>query len=262
MDLRRLCGADPRGRTSIGHHRTTQSGCYEDVHNRTPTENPIWVRVPWTCAGSAEQVHEAAQQLPAAGRAFGILDDLNRGESSMPVRRHMHRRETPRQLRFITFSCYRRMQLLGNGAIRDLFVTHLAAARERCGFTLQAYVIMPEHVHLMLCPPQSTPVGEILRCIKQPVAQRVLSRWRELNAPVLPRITDARGDVRFWQRGGGYDRNICDEYVEKVHYMHMNPVVRGLAQAPTDWKWSSARWYDGIRDGPLSIDGAVVPMEP
>ena len=65
-------------------------------------------------------------------------------------RKKMRRWERVWQWRFLTFSCYQRLQLLGNPAIRDQMAVSLSRARDRCGFRLRAWVIMPEHVHLML----------------------------------------------------------------------------------------------------------------
>ena len=68
------------------------------------------------------------------------------------------------------------------------------------------------------------------------------ARWRELRAPILARITDAQGRLRFWQRGGGYDRLVYvdGEFPEKLGYIHTNPVRRGLVTRPELWRWSSA----------------------
>jgi putative transposase len=66
---------------------------------------------------------------------------------------------------------------------------------------------------------------------------------------------------RFWQRGGGYDRNIrtVKEMHEKIAYIHANPVRRGLVERVADWPWSSWRaWDEGI-DDPLSIDRESLP---
>jgi len=57
-------------------------------------------------------------------------------------------------LHFITFSCYQRMALLENKRARDAFVGELARVREERGFRLIGYVVMPEHVHLLLSEPQ------------------------------------------------------------------------------------------------------------
>ena len=61
---------------------------------------------------------------------------------------------------------------------------------------------------------------------------------------------------RFWHPGGGYDENVWNErpIPEILDYIHMNPVRRGLVEQPTDWTWSSARFWSGNRDVPLLMD--------
>jgi putative transposase len=168
----------------------------------------------------------------------------------------MKRQEVAGGIRFLTFSCEHRLQLLGNPAIRDLFVTRLAAAHTKFTFDLFAWVVMPEHVHLLLRPPPDVSAEEILDSLKKSVARRVIDRWQELGAPVLARITDPAGRTRFWQRGGGFDRNVRHrgEFAREVRYIHRNPVERGLVERPTDWSWSSARWWAGDRDGQVPCD--------
>lgn len=141
--------------------------------------------------------------------------------------------------------------------MRDLVAARIGEAQERCGFALRAWVVMPEHVHLIIGVRDGEwPVPRILRAIKQPVAQRVIARWRELRAPVLERITCADGRVRFWQTGGGFDRNVRneDELVGEIGYVNRNPVKRGLVEKPEEWRWSSARWFAGAREGEIAID--------
>jgi len=122
---------------------------------------------------------------------------------------------------------------------------------------LLGWVIMPEHFHMLVIPelPQWT-MPKVLQAIKGPFAQRVIGRWRQLNAPIIDRLMDWNGNVRFWQRGGGYDRNICDEgeRLEKLNYIHNNPVTRGLVANPLEWLWSSARTYAGDADSLLPVD--------
>ena len=156
----------------------------------------------------------------------------------------------------MTHSCYGRLPLFANDAIRTTFADHLARVRRRGGFQLYAWVVMPEHIHLLLTPdlPDVT-VTKVLRALKRPFAAMVLSRWRQLDAAILQRIGDNRGAPHFWQDGGGYDRNIfsVSELSEKVAYIHNNPVRRGLVRRAVDWPWSSVAWYE-LRQG--------LPMDP
>jgi len=136
---------------------------------------------------------------------------------------------------------------LGNDLLKNAFTQQLILTKEVLAFDLYAWVIMPEHFHLLLrTRHEDVAVPAILRRLKSGFAQRAISRWRELDAQILPRITDAQGRTRFWQQGGGYDRNIYseEEMIEKINYIHNNPIKRGLVENPEDWVWSSARWHE------------------
>ncbi len=152
-------------------------------------------------------------------------------------------------VRFVTFSCYDRRPLLGNPAIRDFFAEQLDASRHRHGFKLFAWVVMPEHVHLLVRPRKDATLGDALRSLKTSVAVRVIARWRQLQASILDELRTSSGTFRFWQRGGGFDRNVRtrDEFCREVQYIHLNPVARGLVTRPEEWRWSSVRWWMGER---------------
>jgi len=75
----------------------------------------------------------------------------------------------------------------------------------------------------------------------------------------LSRLTvryPTRTVLRFWQPGGGFDHHIFREktLLDVIEYLHANPVRRGLVAHPTDWVWSSARFWKGRRDVPLEMD--------
>jgi putative transposase len=119
---------------------------------------------------------------------------------------------------------------------------------------------MPEHVHILVAPREpGVEVGRFIGSIKEKTARRAVS-WLETNAPSwIRRITVWEGNRerrRFWQPGGGYDRNVRNEtaLVSMIEYIHANPVRRGLVRSPEDWEWSSAGWYAGGRDVPLAMD--------
>lgn len=169
-------------------------------------------------------------------------------------RKRLRRYEIANQPRFLTFSCYHRLPLFSNDAIKSRFVDHLGAAKARDRFHLIAWVLMPDHLHLIIVPNHAiASMDQVLTRLKGDFAREVIGRWKELDARILNRITHANGRRRFWQHGGGYDRNIRDEdeLWEKIDYIHANPVRRGLVSAIIDWPWSSARWYEGDRAGSL-----------
>jgi putative transposase len=125
---------------------------------------------------------------------------------------------------------------------------------------------MPEHAHLLIWPTTLTyDVSQILNSIKQSVSKRALLHVRREVPKFLPRMADCRpnGEIhyRFWQRGGGYDRNVIEPAAahEHVEYFHNNPVRRELCATPEDWFWSSAADYAGIRVGPLALNRESLP---
>lgn len=167
----------------------------------------------------------------------------------------------PGHAHFLTFSCYRRWPLLSKDRSRQWLIDAIDGSRNKFDFDVWAYVIMPEHVHLLIWPRQPEySLPTILAAIKRPVsrlAKEHLTATR--NSEWLEKLTVHRGqrDVfRFWQQGGGFDENLWnDRPIENViDYIHANPVRRGLVQRSTDWFWSSARSYSGIGEGPLRID--------
>ena len=177
-------------------------------------------------------------------------------------RNELERRNLVGTARYLTFSCYRRLRLFENDLIKDAFVVALSAAADRHAAAVLAWVVMPEHVHLIVyfASPDAGPdhVPVFLRSLKQPFARTVLNRWRTLNAPVLRRLHDRSGTARFWQPGGGYDLNVIgEELVEKIRYVHANPIRRGLSPDSVGWCWSSARAYRSRPDAigpPIAFD--------
>src|SRR3954470_17934981 len=108
-----------------------------------------------------------------------------------PHRRRLRRFDLRGHARFLTFSCYRRLPLLNHDAIRELFLVRLAAVCEAERVRLLGWVLMPEHVHLVVFPEtEAEPdLGRFCHSLKRPFAEAVLRRWKELRAPILARIT-------------------------------------------------------------------------
>lgn len=148
------------------------------------------------------------------------------------------------QSHFVTFSCYRRPPRLRSPTRCDLFVGKLEQTRKRFGLRVYGYVVMPEHVHLLLSEPDHELLATALQSLKLSVSKS------------LPRPGAASGEpARLWQ-SRYYDRNVRDhaEFVEKLRYIHRNPVKRGLVERPEDWPWSSFRHYATGEAGVVEIE--------
>ena len=84
-------------------------------------------------------------------------------------------------LHFVTFSCYRRLPLLGLARRRDLFLRALEAVRRQYRLVVAGYVVMPEHVHLLVGEPEQRDLSVALKALKQSVARRALAQLRRRN---------------------------------------------------------------------------------
>ncbi len=168
----------------------------------------------------------------------------------------MLRMEAAGHARYLTFSCFHRLPLLNNEQIRALFVDRLKTVCDSERVDLLAWVIMPEHIHLLVLPEGMPDLKNFTHALKRPIAEQVIRRWKLLDAPILKKITRGNG-YRYWQAGGGYDRNIFNpaEVREKIDYIHNNPIRRGLVDSATDYAWSSARYFAGCPDFKLECKG-------
>jgi putative transposase len=157
---------------------------------------------------------------------------------------------------FITTSCYQRLPLLGSRRSRDLFLGVLERVRRRYHFAVVGYVVMPEHVHLLLGEPERGDPSAVMKALKQGFARCLLRRLRrdgDEKQLALWRTPVERG--RIWQPRF-YDFVVFSEHkrVEKLRYMHRNPVKRGLVAEPQHWAWSSFRHYAYDEPGPVLVD--------
>ena len=132
-----------------------------------------------------------------------------------------------------------------------MFLDALRRVQHSHDIELFAWVVMPEHVHLLLRSGASETLERTLRSLKIVVSKRAIERWRSLDAPILARLSRPDGGHRFWLKGGGFDRTVRDdaEFSRAVRYIHRNPVERGLVERAEDWRWSSVRWWMGRREG-------------
>jgi putative transposase len=146
-------------------------------------------------------------------------------------------------LHFITFSCYRRLPLLGAARSRNIFVDVLGDVRDRFGFGLVGYVVMPEHVHLLISESKVGTPSIAMQMLKQRVSR------------LVHKETGNEKSHAFWETRF-YDFNVRTKKkkVEKLGYMHMNPVKRGLVDQPGDWIWSSYSFYQEKGEILIGID--------
>jgi putative transposase len=146
--------------------------------------------------------------------------------------------------------------LLASPRNRDLFLNVLEQVRRRYRFSVIGYVIMPEHVHLLLTEPERGNPSLVMQAIKQGFARRLLSPLRQRKH--VQQLSPWSGPVdrgHLWQPRF-YDFAVFSENkrIEKLRYIHRNPVKRGLVLEPDQWPWSSYRHYAYGEAGPVVVN--------
>lgn len=159
--------------------------------------------------------------------------------------------DAERHVHFVTFSCYRRRKLLDHPQAKRIVLGTLHAQLRRLEGKCVGFVLMPEHLHVLLWFPES---GSLSECLKQ---WKRTSSYR-LGILLKERLTAYASTTEesppVWQPRY-YDFNIFSprKLAEKLRYMHANPVRRGLAAEPCEWPWSSARFYEQGRSVGIPI---------
>lgn len=184
----------------------------------------------------------------------------------MPSR--LRRIDEPGHIHFWIISCYRRLAFLWHDAMKNVIIDGFRLLQNEFGICMNAYVIMPDHIHFILLPHR--------RGADQPIAiSLILHRFKKFVGAgakeTLRRIWKQNGGLwseplNKWARRKfpkqqvfntrGYDFNIYDfdTLLEKIDYCHKNPVTRELVDEPSQWRWSSYRYYDLDDRSVLAMD--------
>jgi len=178
--------------------------------------------------------------------AFGkkLRISLSESRTSCPLRPYvvcmpwgLKRYHETEALHFITWSCCDRQPLLGTSEKRDLLLRVLEQMRNRYRFGVVGFVVMPEHVNLLMSEPLVGNASTVIGAVKLGFTRRVMTEnpHFEQRRPEVRHPTDL--GRHFWMKRY-YDFNVYSDAKigEKLHYMHENPVVRGLVQRPEQWR--------------------------
>jgi len=144
--------------------------------------------------------------------------------------------------------------------MKELLCRAIDEARKSAGFLLFAYVIMMDHMHLLTSRPSTT--SDVLRVLKGLTARRVIDYLKagsyfDSLAKLQHQEQDRNYRYSLWQT----EKNVLPifsegMFMEKVNYIHQNPVRAGLVEKAIDYRWSSARIWQGrpMNNEPLLMD--------
>ena len=137
----------------------------------------------------------------------------------------LYRHHNTGDLHFITISCHRHSHILKSPEACNTLQRILEETRQKYLFQILGYVFMSNHIHLLLTEPDGNTLATAIQVLKQ-------------------RFSHTRTDEFVWEPRY-HDFNVFTEAkrIEKLRYMHRNPVKAGLVERPEDWPWSSFNSY-------------------
>jgi len=166
---------------------------------------------------------------------------------NLEKRRKVKHYNIPYHAHELTFSCYHRYDYLRDSYTCTILMEELNNARNKYNFSLWAYILMPNHVHILLFPKKEKyNISRILQEIKG----RTSTRYRQWILESVPEcfdnfcvISKSKKTFRLWQPGGGFDRNLWNAKAihSAINYIEANPVRAGHVKTSENWPWSSAR---------------------
>ena len=165
---------------------------------------------------------------------------------------------------YITIVTKDRLPVFKTQRMKELLCNAIDDARKSAGFLLFAYVIMMDHLHLLTNRPSTT--SDLLRVVKSLTARRVIDYLKEKG------FTSSLAKLRHQQRERNYNHSLWQVeknvlpvfsegmFMQKVNYIHQNPVRARLVECATDYRWSSGRMWHGcqLENEPLLVDRDLI----
>ena len=162
---------------------------------------------------------------------------------------------------YLTSVTHNRLAIFRADKLKEVVCKALDEARKSAGFLIFAYVVMPDHLHLLTDNAKST--SETLRYTNGIIAKRVIDYLKENNLDsclaklrIQLREREHKHSV-FQHHPNAFEIYGEDKMMEKVNYIHLNPVRAGLVKVPDDYRFSSSRqWHGKAIEDELAMDGS------
>jgi len=151
---------------------------------------------------------------------------------------------------FVTSTIANWINIFSFKGFPEIIINEFKFRREKKQFELYAYVIMPEHIHMII---YSKDIVGFMRNFKSFTAKQIINKLKENKKySVLDKLEEEKPDYKtrsqyqVWQEGF-HPKLIWDseEFIQKTNYIHFNPVKRGLVESPNEWIYSSYNFFYG-----------------
>ena len=147
----------------------------------------------------------------------------------------LERRHGTKDIHFITISCFRHTHILKSPKACNSLQKILEETRQKYLFQILGYVFMSTHIHLLITEPESAKLSTAIQVIKQ-------------------RFSRLYPDDEIWEpRYHDFNVFTTAKEIEKLNYIHQNPVTAKLAATPAAWPWSSYHSHTTHAPHPVKI---------
>jgi putative transposase len=162
---------------------------------------------------------------------------------------------------FVTSTVVGFTPVFNNADLSQIFLENLRFYQDRGDFRIIAFVLMPEHFHLIIKVNDKYTVSQIMANLKRITSRQVTAYLRAAgNQSTIALLRDATSyeparDSKLWKPR--FDSLVLtneETLSQKIEYIHQNPVKRGLVRNAIDWPCSSARNYAGRSDILVQVD--------
>ncbi|MDB5209163.1 MAG: hypothetical protein JWR72_4238 [Flavisolibacter sp.] len=169
------------------------------------------------------------------------------------------------QIHFITFAVVEWVDVFTRKAYRDILIDSLRHCQEQKGLVLHAWVVMSNHVHLLASAKENN-LSDILRDFKKFTSKQIIAAIKaneqESRKDWMLKIFEEKGDTnsrnktyQFWRQDNQPKECYSPVFtVQKLSYIHNNPVEAGLVERPEDYLYSSAKAYVSNESLLLQVD--------
>lgn len=161
---------------------------------------------------------------------------------------------------FVTSTVVGSLKIFKIDSLCKIMTNNLAFYQDRGDFTILAYVIMPNHFHLVLKTNDksiSKCMGNLKRITSREISAKLKSLGEKRILAELDKATalEPTDDSKIWENR--FDSLVIvneDTLCQKIDYNHYNPIKAGLVSEPNEWLYSSARNYEGSDDVVIPVD--------
>jgi REP element-mobilizing transposase RayT len=164
---------------------------------------------------------------------------------------------------FITWTITGWLPIFLSDSYCSVITNSLEYCRREKGLLVNGYVIMPTHVHAIVSSSDGSNLSDILRDARKFTAKEIVRHLKNDGNKLFDWFfrdsakKDGRpeGSYKVWE-GGFHPEALESEkfVVQKLEYIHQNPVRKGLVEKQEYWKYSSAGFYINNIQGPMDFD--------